>query len=222
MVWLKKTTKGVTLIEIVVVVAIVAILSLLFLMGYLLQLQKGRDAKRKADLMEIKRGMEDYFNDYGCYPKGSDLQNLTKCNTEAFKPWLRTVLCDPFYRTPYLIKVEDSECPRWFAIYTNLEYTNDPQLETNECSNYQCLVNKKIYNFGTSSDNITAGAVDDDGGTLEAGMACETSARSILSPTGDCNACPDNKCLCCIKSCFVDEYCQIPCEASEAFCNTCF
>lgn len=62
--------KGFTLIEILVVITIISILMSLLFVAYEGSRKAGRDAKRKADLEQIRGALEMYRSDKGYYPPG--------------------------------------------------------------------------------------------------------------------------------------------------------
>lgn len=60
--------KGFTLIELLVVISIIGVLSSLLMANVSGIRERARDAKRKADLKEIKNALRMYHNDYDDYP----------------------------------------------------------------------------------------------------------------------------------------------------------
>ncbi len=58
---------GFTLIELLVVIAVIGLLSALMIANYNAARSRARDARRKADLDQIKKGLLLYYND--SYPK---------------------------------------------------------------------------------------------------------------------------------------------------------
>src|SRR5689334_22004949 len=62
---------GFTLIELLVVISIIAILVGLSIFGLQGARESSRDAKRKADLEQIRSGIEIYRADCNTYPVGS-------------------------------------------------------------------------------------------------------------------------------------------------------
>ena len=60
--------KGFTLIELLVVIMILGVLAALISGNFFTSLKKGRDAKRKADLEQITRALEMYYEDNKAYP----------------------------------------------------------------------------------------------------------------------------------------------------------
>lgn len=63
-----KNNKGFTLIELLVVIAIIGVLSSVVLVSLNGARIKGRDARRIADLREMRKALELYYNVNGFYP----------------------------------------------------------------------------------------------------------------------------------------------------------
>lgn len=66
---MRKASRGFTLIELLVVIAIIGMLSSIVLASMNSARMKARDAKRIADLAEIRSALELYFTDKGYYPR---------------------------------------------------------------------------------------------------------------------------------------------------------
>lgn len=66
---MKKEVRGFTLIELLVVIAIIGILSSVVLASLNTARAKSRDARRIADLSQIRNALEFYFDDHGYYPQ---------------------------------------------------------------------------------------------------------------------------------------------------------
>ncbi len=60
--------KGFTLIELLVVIIILGVLAALIIGNFFTSLKKGRDARRKADLEQIQKALELYYEDKRAYP----------------------------------------------------------------------------------------------------------------------------------------------------------
>jgi|SRR3989339_376814 len=60
--------RGFTLIELLVVIVLLGFLATLITGNFVTSLKKGRDAKRKADLEQITRALEMYYEDNKAYP----------------------------------------------------------------------------------------------------------------------------------------------------------
>ena len=100
-------------------------------LGVLAQIKKARDGRRKADLEGIKTALYDYFFDTNCFPK-----SLPGCG-EVFgvgnSAYLNSVPCDPLNKTSYAYQFEDSDCPHWFKVLTNLENERDSGIDKVGC-----------------------------------------------------------------------------------------
>lgn len=94
---------GFTLLELIVVIGILAILALLILMivNPFAQFQKANDAKRKEDLAQIQRTLEQYYQDNGVYPTGTQDYKLTNPQLtpipwgSSWSPYMNVVPSDP-------------------------------------------------------------------------------------------------------------------------------
>lgn len=151
--------KGFTLVEILIVVSILVILGTATLVGInpMMQIFKGYDAVRKADLQEIKIAFETYYEDHGCYPnfltkteitnlgENYDLTSrennyvLSQCGSTTgteLEGYLDEIPCDPNTGDPYsfyipAITVMDGTlltCPQKYLVYSKLANVFDPQL----------------------------------------------------------------------------------------------
>jgi prepilin-type N-terminal cleavage/methylation domain-containing protein len=69
-----KNNKGFTLIELILVTGIIAILVMvaLAILDPFAQIKKTYDARRKADLSQIQKALESYYEDNGSYPCSSE------------------------------------------------------------------------------------------------------------------------------------------------------
>lgn len=89
--------KGFTLIELLLVIIILGVLAALIIGNFLTSLKKGRDAKRKADLEQIQRALEMYYEDKKSYPStlsfGSSLCETTCLSGE--KIYMQKLPNDP-------------------------------------------------------------------------------------------------------------------------------
>ena len=60
--------KSFTLLEIMIVIAILGVLASLIIGNFITSLKKGRDARRKADLEQIQKALEMFYEDNQAYP----------------------------------------------------------------------------------------------------------------------------------------------------------
>jgi len=121
-----KKTKGMTLVELLVVVSIIAFLVIAITAFLRTQVFKANDAKRKAEIKRIGIAVEEYEKDNDCYP----LPSLVICSPgTGLRPYIDKIPCDPITDASYIYDYEDSTCPRWYRIYTNLDNTTDVDYE---------------------------------------------------------------------------------------------
>lgn len=67
--------KGFTLVELLVVIAIIGILATLLILQLGVARSRARDAKRIADVNQVRSALELYFDDNGQYPSTTQLGN---------------------------------------------------------------------------------------------------------------------------------------------------
>jgi len=121
----KKNSFGFTLTELLIVISIITFLAVLITVYLRTQVLKGNDAKRKGDMHDIQVAVEEYEKDNDCYP----LPSLVVCNPgDGLKPYINKVPCDPQTKASYFYDYEDSLCPSWYKIYTNLENVKDKDI----------------------------------------------------------------------------------------------
>ncbi len=124
-----KNDSGFTLAELLIVISILVILGLTALVGLnpMLQILKGYDARRKADLYQIKGAFEAYYADHDCYPPSTV---LSQCGSNVLEPYLASIPCDPNTKEPYSFYSGTSEsatCPQKFAVYADMSNKADPE-----------------------------------------------------------------------------------------------
>ena len=119
--------KGFTLIELLVVILILGVLAALITGNFFTSLKKGRDAKRKADLEQIQRAVEMYYEDKGSYPVftfpfGKMLCETVTCSLGE-KTYMQKVPNDPTSASTHYLYVSSGTD---YKIYACLE--NDQQI----------------------------------------------------------------------------------------------
>lgn len=71
---INKFNKGFTLLELMIVIAVLSILSagIITILNPYEQIQKANDSRRKSDLSQLQKAIEQYYEDNGRYPLQSD------------------------------------------------------------------------------------------------------------------------------------------------------
>lgn len=175
--------KGFTILELTIVIAIIGLIAvaLFILLNPFKQIQKSQDSKRKHELSQINKVLEDYYNDKQCYPRPQDIcyKNNPPDNPENpcyicgndvqspdFSPYLSRLPCDPQHpAVKYLYEVDQTTCPTWYRIYAKLSNTADPVIVQLGCQGYGCGSSSSSptygYNYGVTSPNTTLGVSND-------------------------------------------------------------
>jgi len=156
--------KGFTLMELLIVVTVLVIIgvAVLTMLNPMVQFLKGYDTVRKADLAEIKAAFEAYYEDHGCYPPSSILDN---CGGNDLSPYMNSIPCDPNSGDPYILYLhpQNVTCSQNFVVYAVLSNIFDPAgKEIPYCDNYYAAssteVNQGVIVAGCSGRNICARA----------------------------------------------------------------
>ena len=122
------SSKGFTLVELLVVVAIIAILAVAAFIAInpITQLYKARDAQRKQDFSQIRSALDAYYNDNNCYPSSIPFGSEWKVGSVIY---MKKVPQDPnatctngscYY---YYYQTDGSSCPQWTVLYAKLDIT---------------------------------------------------------------------------------------------------
>jgi len=171
-----KINKGFTLVEMLVAIGILGIMATaaLVVLNPFTQIQKGNDAKRKADLSQIQKALEIYYQDYGAYPdqSGFELDPITsspgitpvlktlKTWGSTWRPYMNVIPSDPVSTKNYVYYVTNNG--QSYYLYASLDRgIHDPQtcsgnlcmgsgidMTHNPCGSGNC-------NFGVSSPDKT-------------------------------------------------------------------
>jgi len=172
-----KSEVGFTLMELLIIIALLGTIAVAILVGINPsgQIKKGQDSKRKQELNQLSKALEDWFNDKGCYPKTTEIcysndisgfkplwdPHCFICGNESQSPvfpYLSSLPCDPVHPTKkYLYQVELpgnlQSCATWYRVYTILSNTTDPAIAEVGCTANNCP-SRPGFNYGISSPNI--------------------------------------------------------------------
>ncbi|MCL4374990.1 prepilin-type N-terminal cleavage/methylation domain-containing protein [Patescibacteria group bacterium] len=122
--------KGFTFMELMIVIAILAVLTAMITGNFLISLKKGRDARRKADLEQVQRAVELYYEDKRSYPNWDIFAagNTKLCETQACggseKVYMETIPNDPSYPNrnyTYMVRSADDQAYKMFACLENTQ-----------------------------------------------------------------------------------------------------
>lgn len=87
------------------------------------QVQKGRDARRQADLTQIRSALELYVNDFGHFPQTIDLGQTLEQGDEMYMVDVpRDPLCDASSECDdYLYTTDGQDSPMWYVLFAKNE-----------------------------------------------------------------------------------------------------
>lgn len=140
--------KGFTLIELLVVMVILGILAVIGLSSFYSAQFKSRDAKRKADLGQVQRALEMYFNDYSSYPAafswGAEFKDVKGT------VYMKETPSDPSGNPEYCYATAAVAPFTYYKLYAKLENGQDHSIG----GPYTCGA-ENSYNYGVTSSNTT-------------------------------------------------------------------
>jgi prepilin-type N-terminal cleavage/methylation domain-containing protein len=144
-----KFKQGFTLIELLVVIAIIGLLASVVLVALNNTRTKSRDAKRVADLNQLAKALELYFNEYSSYPTTTAAGSLNSV-TFSGPPIAPTFLT----RLPQPVTPADGSC----AIGTG-NGRNDYYFYANSTGGTQLLTSVYTITFclGTQTGSLAPG-----------------------------------------------------------------
>jgi general secretion pathway protein G len=125
--------KGFTLIELLVVIAIIGILAAMFLVSLGGARAKGRDARRKSDLRQIKTALELYYADqspeaYVSAATEITIDGSTDAVSTALAPdYIKSVPIDPKNTGNFVYHYISTNNAADYTLSATLENTKDPE-----------------------------------------------------------------------------------------------
>jgi general secretion pathway protein G len=116
---LLKKQGGFTLLELLIVIVIIGILALLIIPNITSAPKKARDTKRKTDITQIRKGLEEYFVNNNVYPAAlTDLQTGTA-------PIIKNLPVDPKNVSPYVYTYTPANTNTTYSVTACLENDQD-------------------------------------------------------------------------------------------------
>ncbi len=180
--------KGFTLIELLIVVVILMLLMLIVLIGWKVQINRAHDSLRKKNLNDIKRVFEEYYNDKGCYPPTTVMDDVSDCGSANLAPYLTAVPCDPDTKTPYYyIPIDANNLCLGYRAFAGLKDTGDTDITAQGCNGVTGCGYGSGWNYGISSGAPVA-APGFDPGTTPTPTQGSQPGKNACSPTGVCNS----------------------------------
>lgn len=99
--WFRQQESGFTLIELLVVLSIIAFIASSGLFATASASVKARDARRKADIAQLQKALELYYNTNGAYPiSGATPQNWSASNDSTALAALQTKMSGVMSKLP--------------------------------------------------------------------------------------------------------------------------
>lgn len=158
-------TQGFTLVELLVVMVLIGILASLIAGSFVGATIKARDSKRKADIGQLQRALEAYYNDYGVYPSSSNTVSsnimvggsalgwgsaFQDANSTLYMAQLPNDAKQPTIQYFYVSRADHKA----YQIFIHLENTLDPQLLSSTPPSAGNVCGTSACNYGVSSSNI--------------------------------------------------------------------
>ena len=163
-----KSGHGFTLIEILITLALIGVMAtgIIVVLNPLVQLQKAQDAKRKSDLSQIQKAVEQYYQDNGSYPpkfaatdyRIKALDGSVVNWGDPWLPYMANLPADPNSSKNYVYNSTSNG--QTYYIYASLDRgANDPQVCNNgaACSSLPAGAScgTGTCSYGISSPNVS-------------------------------------------------------------------
>lgn len=133
----RRAPNGFTLLELLVSVTILAVLTAIAITSYASINKRGRDAKRKTDLEQVRSALEMYRADNGYYPSTGApyFTNVTNLSTDLVSTYMPAIPTDPKNVSPsiYMYKATNASGGKYYG------YCLSALLESEDPSNDPCI-----------------------------------------------------------------------------------
>lgn len=165
-----KRNTGFTLIELLVAIGILGVMATVAIavLNPFAQFQKADDAKRKADLSQIQKALEIYYQDYGEYPAFTNNSYYLypivtlpatrgqKIWGSSWQPYMNVIPKDSNGNKNYVYYTTDRQS---YYLYASLDRgtSADHCQGADPCNTNKCSGGVGTYtcNFGVSSPNVS-------------------------------------------------------------------
>lgn len=182
---LQLSKQGFTLTELLIAVTIVILLLLLILLNWRVQIDRGWDSLRKKHVGDIRRALEEYYNDHNCYPTPD---KLTNCGGPELQPYLAALPCDPVSKLPYkYVLIDDSDPCKGYRLFASLRDTSDADIARLGCNGITGCGFGAGFNYGISSGGTVALPGFDPGATPTP-TPLPQPGQYACDPGGICNS----------------------------------
>lgn len=141
--------KAFSLVEIIIIIMLLGIVFPASLFIYGKYLKSTRDVKRKSDLQNIAKALEEFYFDKNYYPT-----MLSDCGSNfavGESVLMSSIPCDPVTGVDYYFE-SCNQTNTWYRLYANLEESGDADIDEAGCR-YGCGPDCN-YNYGVASSNI--------------------------------------------------------------------
>lgn len=173
----KNKNKGFTIIELIVVIAIVGVLGAIVSVNVNNYLKKARDARRKADISQIRTALELYYADNGKYPTPS---GLWKTSADSSSWSVLQNLVQSYIKLP-IDPINNGSITNYLGYYNYAYYMLNSIINGCPAGKFYMLV------FKLENPNMTSpGALNCDG-TVYANYSTQHPGTITV---GGCASCP--------------------------------
>ncbi len=120
-----RISSGFTLIELLIVIGILGILATVISGNFLTSLKRGRDTRRKADVQQIQKAFELYYEDVTAYPVDTALDEDSLCHPDGCdtRNYMQVIPKDPTTGQAYAYVTDGNMT--YYKLYSCLENTQD-------------------------------------------------------------------------------------------------
>lgn len=159
--------RGFTLIELIIVIGILSVLAavLFSVINPFAQFQKANDGRRKSDLSQIQKALEQYYQDSGKYPSSSDNYRIIGLDFnlvdwgQSWQPYMNVLPKDPSSLKTYVYYSPNEANGQSYYLYASLDRGgNDPQTcypNGAKCLNAPTSGCGGTCNYGVTSPNVS-------------------------------------------------------------------